>query len=329
MNQWERSVRVERVSVAGRLGGTHRRAARCWSPLLGAALLAACGALTDDEVVGGETHFLITCESGCGMGLSCIDGACTRGCEPGYSSCAELASTAACVSAPEDGVDRGGFGGTCDVLCTGDADCTSLGTGHTCNAGVCRAPASSIQEAPPVMGSTHAALVHAVDVDTCQSGLQWAGGDTSSAEMLPGSDCVGCHRDRGARPLALAGTIFPDARSSGPAPVGDCFGLEGVALSITDGAGREHSTVTNRAGNFYFEGDESDFPLPYTAQLRWSMNGIAITTAMFTQPYYGGCANCHGAPGALTEFRDLSDEDPKYVIPQRVLFLPGFYPNSR
>jgi hypothetical protein len=332
MNRWVPGVGVEQGRVPGQHGGGSRRhVARCWPPLLGAALLAACGALTGDEVVGGETHFLITCEGGCGMGLSCIDGVCTRGCEPGYSSCAELASAAACVSAPEDGIERGGFGGTCDVLCTGDADCASLGAGHSCNAGVCRAPASSVPQALPSTGSTRAPLVHAVDADTCASGLRWAGGNTSSAEMLPGSDCVGCHRDTGARPLVMAGTIFTD-ESSGPRrpqPGIDCFGLEGVTLTLIDAAEHEHSTVTNRAGNFYFEGDGSDFPLPYTARIRWSLNGIENVTSMFNTPYYGGCANCHGSTDAPSAFGRLSNEDPKLVIPQSVIFLPGLYPNSR
>jgi hypothetical protein len=305
--------------------GSGRRVARCWPPLLGAALLVACGALTGDEVVGGETHFLITCEGGCGMGLSCIDGACTRGCEPGYSSCSELASVAECVPAPEDGIERAGFGGTCDVLCAADADCASLGAGHACQAGACRAPASADQLST---GSTRAALVHAVDVDTCKSGLRWAGGNAASAEMLPGSDCVGCHRDEGARPLALAGTIFPDDILTGQQPI-DCFGLEGVSLTITDAANREHTTVTNRAGNFYFEGDASDFPMPYAAEIRWSMGGRALTTRMFTEGRYGGCAHCHGVPAVPTLYDPDAFEDPNAVFATRVILLPGLHPNSR
>ncbi|HTV17714.1 MAG TPA: hypothetical protein VMG12_03560 [Polyangiaceae bacterium] len=292
-------------------------------PLVGAALLASCGALTaDDAVVGGETHFLVKCEEECGPGLSCIAGVCTRGCEPGYSSCSELASTAACVSAP-DGRDRAGFGGTCDVLCSNDADCSSLPAGHTCREGACRA------DIPADLGGTsslQSALVHAVDFETCRSGLRWMGGERSSAEMLPGSDCVGCHRDEGARPLVMGGTVYtlPTPNSQDHPPLDDCFGIEGIELQFTDAAGREFSTITNRAGNFYIEGDESDVTMPYSVSMRWTRDGEPINTNMATLPRYGGCARCHtNDPNARAddEFQ-LSPESSDYVNPTLVIFPP-------
>ena len=73
--------------------------------------------------------------------------------------------------------------------------------------------------------------MRAVDADTCQSGLRWVGDDHSSAEMRPGSDCVGCHRETGARPLVLGGTVYPTGGSRGQ-PLDDCFGLEGIEVIV-------------------------------------------------------------------------------------------------
>ena len=317
-------------NVGGKVGlepsgeGRCPRSARCAAPLLGALLLASCGALVGDQAtVGGETHFLVTCEQGCGPGLSCIEGVCTRGCEPGYSSCSELATEAACVSAPEGGADTSGFRGTCDVACTENADCASLGAQHGCSAGRCRALPSPELAA----GSARQALVDAVSADTCTSGLRWVGGDTPSAEMHPGSDCVGCHRETGAPALLLAGTVYPtSANGYMSAPLIDgCFGMEGIEVTIEDALGRERSTLTNRAGNFYFEGAESELAMPYSAGIRWRLDGEEIWTRMAISPSYGGCGHCHGtsepASGEFTLF-----PDPGYVVPTWGIIPPGLYP---
>jgi hypothetical protein len=323
MNRCIRSAGSERKRAgAPSLEGSRRRGALAALPLIGVALLASCGALTDDEfAVGGETHFLVTCQDECGPGLSCIAGVCTRGCEPGYSSCSELSAGAACVSAP-DGTDRAGFAGTCDVLCSDDADCSSFPAGYTCRAGACRADATL---ALGSTGSPQRRLVHAVDFDTCQSGLRWMGADRASPEMHPGSDCVGCHREKGARPLAVGGTVYGGHDPGVPDPLDDCFGLEGVEMKITDAAGREFSTITNRAGNFYIEGDESDFAMPYTATLSYTRDGELLNAAMFTVPSYGGCASCHGLDAGEAGASDEFDAYPAAdgVIPAHVIFAPG------
>lgn len=296
-----------------------RRAARALVLAVGAWLLASCGALTGEPTLGGETHFLLTCDRDCGPGLSCIDGVCTRGCEPGYSTCSELAAEASCVSAPE-GAERAGFAGTCDVTCAADADCASLGASHTCRSGACRADASDDLGAT---GSLRSALVHAVDADTCRSGLRWMGGTRASAEMRPGSDCVGCHRDAGARPLLIGGTVYTLPNNEGPQPLDDCFGLEGIELVIRDSAGREFSTLTNRAGNFYIEGTESDLTLPYSASLRWTLDGRDTTTPMFSTPAYGGCARCHNTDDTRASGPFEISSDPAYVYPTTAIFPPG------
>jgi hypothetical protein len=323
--------------------------------LLGSVLAASCNGQTDDGAgIGGETHFLVTCGEGCGPGLSCIDGVCTRHCEPGFSSCTELAASAACVGPADEGAEASAFSGTCDVPCAGDGDCSSLGTGYLCTAGACRAePEAREAELESALRSNRAPKVMAVDTDTCDAGLRWVGGNEGSAEMHPGSDCVGCHRETGARPLMFGGTVYAKPtqnmyKSNAMDPLEGCFGLEGITVQVTDGNGREYVTVTNRAGNFYVEGRESDLVPPYSAKITFStqeqeqlpfFNGPIERTVdhevqMYTTPFYGGCARCHTATAVSTGRRDIpgfdeSDEDlAKLVTPAgSVIFPPGLYPD--
>jgi hypothetical protein len=292
-------------------------------------LLVSCGAKidTDGAALGGETHFLVTCGQGCGEGLSCIEGVCTSSCEPGYSSCSELATLAECVSPSDNAAELVPFGGRCDVLCSSDLDCAPLGRGYSCRSGACRAEPED-RQAAFALGTNTAPLVRAVDTDTCRSRLLWVGGDRPSAEMHPGSDCMSCHDDASARPLIVGGTVYPLGDIQTPQPLDDCFGIEGVEVTVADADGRERSTFTNRAGNFYFAGRESELFLPYRASIRWSVDGDEKITPMFTLPTYGGCARCHHE--RLRGYYPASDgaEAPaETVIPAgSVIFLPGFYP---
>ncbi len=285
----------------------------------GAALLG-CGALRDGPAVGGETHFLVTCGEDCGAGLSCIGGACTRRCEPGFSSCSELAEDATCVS-PAEGGEPELFGGTCDVVCTSDSDCGALGAGFSCRSGACRAEPESRQALLSTV-ATRAPLVRAVEAETCNTGLRWVGGDRPSAEMRPGSDCVGCHRETGARPLIIGGTVYPSHEFAPD----DCYGIEGVEVIVVDARGRERSTRTNRAGNFYFEGRESDFAMPYSAELRYGTRDDPGLVRMVTVPRYGGCARCHGPGIAPASMLRLDPEEPEYVNGGFPVFVPGLLP---
>ena len=229
-------------------------------------------------------------------------------------------------------VESSGFRGTCDVPCGADADCGSLGAEHSCRSGVCRAPASSVLEPPT--GSAQQPLVHSVDAETCKSGLRWVGGDSPSAEMRPGSDCLGCHGEGSDRPFLAAGTVYPFAiepafdltpeDSSDREPSADCLGLEGVEVLIRDAIGRRLSTTTNRAGNFYFDASESAFTLPYDARLRAG----EITPAMAISPMYGGCGRCHGTTLPASGPFDLTPEDPEYVSPVSAIYTPGLYRND-
>jgi hypothetical protein len=325
MMRFLRSVELIATDASGVLAASLRgRTARSWALLLCALPLASCGAKTDEGLaIGGETHFLVTCGDECGAGLSCIDGACSRPCEPGFSSCSELASEAVCVSGAEDEGEPALFAGTCDVLCSGDGDCSPLGTGFACRAGACRAEPEARQEELSSALSRGFPLVRAVDTTSCETGLSWVGGDHGSAEMRPGSDCVGCHRQTGARPLLLGGTVYATGGVQAPVPLDDCFGLEGVEVTIVDNDGRARSTVTNRAGNFYFEGEESEITMPYQASISWDRGEGETRASMFSMPYYGGCARCHGrAP--VGGGRPPGDfEDPEYVIPAGAIFTPG------
>jgi hypothetical protein len=145
---------------------------------------------------------------------------------------------------------------------------------------------------------------------------------------------MGCHDEGSKRPLLLGGTLYPISNGSRePQPLDDCFGIEGVQVTVTDANGRERSTVTNRAGNFYFEGRPSEFPMPYTASIRWyNLEGEERLTPMFAAPSYGGCARCHDA--AAVRFPELplygnppTVPDADVVSPAgSVIYLPGLYP---
>jgi hypothetical protein len=101
----------------------------------------------------GETHFLGSCDAGCGGDLSCICGVCTKPCS-GPATCS--AFRAACLP------DLTCSGNVCGIECTREEDCRSLGTTYTCENSRCR-------ERP----------ANAVD----------AGSDFSSCERPPPSSC--------------------------------------------------------------------------------------------------------------------------------------------
>jgi hypothetical protein len=143
-------------------------------------------------------------------------------------------------------------------------------------------------------------LVEEVPTTVCASGKRWVGEFTPNEEMYPGEDCVGCHLSSDGPPLMAAGTVYglPDrdgTRTSEPL----CFGVEGVRVTITGAEGTVLQTLTNRAGNFYFEGTPDALPVPFSVQLDYTLpNGRATTQTMTTQPSYGGCGRCHNPHAA-------------------------------
>lgn len=242
---------------------------------------------------------------------------CTRSCEPGFSSCSELASDAQCVGEFDSGQ---AFAGTSYVRCAADAECAELGRGFACRAGACRAEPEARLSGLSSLGTARQPLVRAVDTDTCLTGLRWVGGNRGSAEMHPGSDCLSCHGDDDALPFLFAGTVYAaedEARPYSTQPLDGCYGLEGILVTVTDGEGREQTVVTNRAGNFYLEARPSVLAWPYKAHIRYPNS--SLTTMMFTQPYHGGCARCHytpsSAPDSDLRLQQDSAESPEYIVP--------------
>jgi hypothetical protein len=178
--------------------------------------------------------------------------------------------------------------------------------------------------------------VEVVDKTVCYSEMRWVGEKRGSPEMFPGRDCVGCHIDNDGPPLALGGTIYPYVLGSGQpgllAQTGtDCFGLEGVEIIIEDGEGQQFALTTNRAGNFYVEGNPDDFAKPFSAVINWTnpRDGTTkISPMAATTPSYGGCANCHDSSLDPIEDRYTPDPDTesedKAVSPIARIGLPGY-----
>jgi hypothetical protein len=133
-----------------------------------------------------------------------------------------------------------------------------------------------------------------VSKDICYSEARWVGGKRGSEEMYPGRDCVGCHLDNDGPQLVLGGTIYAylidDRELYAALQTGtDCFGLEGVTVRITDDSQQVFELTTNRAGNFFVEGNPADFEMPLRAELQIG----DVQRGMGTWPRYGGCARCH------------------------------------
>lgn len=183
--------------------------------------------------------------------------------------------------------------------------------------------------------------VEIVDKTVCYSEMRWVGEKRGSPEMFPGRDCVGCHIDNDGPPLAVGGTIYPYVMGRGTpgllAQTGtDCYGIEGITVRIEDADGQPFELVTNRAGNFYIEGDPDDFAKPFSAAVIWSNVGEEDqeprTTPMGTPPSYGGCGRCHNP--ALDPQADAFNPAQEggtpdlLVSPTARIGLPGYGPGA-
>jgi hypothetical protein len=142
-----------------------RRGLRLVLPAALAVLaIASCGQ-TGSPQAGSETHFLMSCEDGgCGRGLQCICGVCSRPCVQ-QSDCDALSSVASCTPLdPRIGVgrcDEAQIGAMCDATCLTDDDCAGLGSGHRCQSGYCR---GAEPEPEPTSQSCQPSNVAAQDV---------------------------------------------------------------------------------------------------------------------------------------------------------------------
>lgn len=124
--------------------GARRRRSRWFVAVLAGLLgVAGCG-LRADETIGGETHFLRTCElpsDTCGP-FDCLGRVCSWSCDRD-ADCASLPG-ARCM--PEQGtlLEDAEAPRRCDVPCVHEDDCQVVSAAHRCEAGMCRAgvPAS-------------------------------------------------------------------------------------------------------------------------------------------------------------------------------------------
>ncbi len=159
-----------------------------------------------------------------------------------------------------------------------------------------------------------------VSTDVCVSGMRWVGANSSDPEMRPGTDCLACHLENDGPPLVAAGTVYAVADNVSQLD-NDCFGLEGVEVELQGADGTLLTTTTNRAGNFYFDGEPSDLPNPYIARLRYTTpEGREVAPQMIiTEPSYGGCAQCHDIRNPATPELDVSD--PAFTLPVDALFV--------
>jgi Pacifastin inhibitor (LCMII) len=154
---------------------------RLWI-LLACALCAASCTRQRPEANSSETHFLAPCEAGgCGAGLECLCGVCTRACQddgacnglPGYVECG-MPSEASCNPVL-----------ACTATCQGKADCDALGTGFVCNGGICSIPGvdPSPQDAAVADATT--------DAGRCPGGCDNGDGCKQRGETWP-SQCNSC-----------------------------------------------------------------------------------------------------------------------------------------
>jgi hypothetical protein len=159
--------------------------------------------------------------------------------------------------------------------------------------------------------------VESVSTDVCASGKRWAG-NTGNEEMYPGHDCVGCHRYGDGPALLAGGTVYGIIDETGQrTTLHDCFGVEGARVTITASDGTVLQTLTNRAGNFYFEGREESLVTPFSVVVDYTFpDGRVSREPMATHPSYGGCGRCHNPLSRPTTDAGAGEEflDPFEVV---------------
>ncbi|MEO8177429.1 MAG: hypothetical protein ABI895_01225 [Deltaproteobacteria bacterium] len=71
----------------------------------------------------------------------------------------------------------------------------------------------------------------------------------------------------------------------------NCFDVEGASVTITAADGLVLQTLTNEAGNFYFEGRQSSLKTPFRVMVEYtSPEGVYSRQFMDSNPSYGGFA---------------------------------------
>jgi hypothetical protein len=118
----------------------------------------------------------------------------------------------------------------------------------------------------------------------CSTALRWGRG---GEYMLPGSDCLDCHRERGsaaASSYTFAGTIF--ARPDCPIPVDDAI------VRVVDSDGASVTMISNGEGNFFSE-EELAGPFTFVVEVD------GVTSTMLYPVDSGSCGRCHAADSDL------------------------------
>ncbi len=113
---------------------------RLLAVLLFVTLFVSGCAKSSDGGTDGESHFLLSCDTNCEGGLSCICGICTTICEDN-KSCEALSSKATCVDPRISKTCQSSdndLSGICDVACDSRDGCLHLGSDFECQAGFCR-----------------------------------------------------------------------------------------------------------------------------------------------------------------------------------------------
>ncbi len=118
--------------------------------------------------------------------------------------------------------------------------------------------------------------------EDCAPGI--CGGE--GATMLPGSNCISCHRSgsgageagEGLIGFTAAATVFDNVYGDHPA--------SGVKVRITDSTGTTVELTTNSAGNFY---TSRSLVAPLQVELEKDGRTIRMMSSVMT----GACATCH------------------------------------
>lgn len=103
--------------------------------------------------------------------------------------------------------------------------------------------------------------------------------------MLPGTDCIECHRARSSAPdsaYSVAGTVFASATC--PTAITD------ATIHVTDGNGRTVTLRSNQAGNFFSE-QRLEPPFLFAVE----HDGVLVEMQYPVES--GSCNRCH-APGS-------------------------------
>ena len=127
--------------------------------------------------------------------------------------------------------------------------------------------------------------------EDCAPGI--CGGE--GATMLPGSNCISCHRsgsgagEAGFEPgkwFALAGTVYEDGFGSAPAA--------GVTIRVTDAMGHVVTMSSNSAGNFFARRSMQSLVPPFQAEVEREGRVRRMGSMVMT----GACNTCHKCGGA-------------------------------